>query len=152
MNVKTTMTKIVVTLQEDDCIKDANHIMTALRCRHLPVIRGKEIVGIVSDRDLYLHSTLEDGVMIVPNMHIGKIMTTVVRTCDEKCSVSDAVSIMLNNKIDCLPVTNQSGHLLGIVTSTDLMHLLLDSEKEWLMGPLPFRYDIKSLHNYRATA
>lgn len=124
MIVDKVMTRRLVTISATDSVKDAFNIMQALDCRHLLVTEGKDLVGIISDRDLLASSNNSS----IPDIEVNRVMTTNILTCTQSCLVGDIIDIMLNNKIDALPVMGPSSELRGIVTSSDLLELLKNSE------------------------
>jgi CBS domain-containing protein len=100
-------------------------------------------VGIVSDRDILLHSRRsDDGDIEVSPLTIEDVMTKHVRTCSPEDSISEIADTMIGFKIDSVPVVDE-GELIGLVTSTDLLELLREREASGIARKLPFNYDIK---------
>lgn len=69
-------------------------------------------------------------------------MTPSPATCDADATVDQVVRVMTERKIDALPVVAPSGRLVGLVTSTDLLLLLLNPPEA---QPLPYRFELEEL-------
>lgn len=117
------------------------NIMKRRRIRHLPVVRAGQIMGIVSDRDILLRSNLDhQGVIHVPDVPIAFAMTTSPITCPPTETVQALVRTMTEQQIDSVLVVDAQERLVGLVTSTDLLFLLLDRDP---IRPLPFEFDVR---------
>lgn len=118
------MTTNVITARIDDTMDLADLDMKMARIRHIPVVdNDNKVIGIVSDRDiLRAFGALGDHSLI-----IGAVMTDRVETIDESEPAKEALRIMLEKKISCLPVADASGGLVGVITETDFMRLLYES-------------------------
>jgi len=99
--------------------------------RHLPVVESGAVVGIVSDRDvkaalLSAATAFEGGELgkRVEELRAGQIMTQPVASIGPMFPVEEAARLMLSRRISALPVIEQ-GHLVGIVTETDILRLLV---------------------------
>jgi CBS domain-containing protein len=135
MNISTAMTREVLAVPPETQLSRAEELMTRRRIRHLPVVRDGRLMGILSDRDVLKYEALADD-----EITVGAAMTPAPITCEVSTSVSRAAEIMLNHKIDCVPVVDPDGFLVGIVTSSDLLTLLLPRGHEEI---LPFRYELR---------
>lgn len=127
MKVKDIMIKEVATLDVDDELSLANDIMRLGRIRHLPVVSGEELVGIVSERDLFRSSLAQalgygnkDTRDVMKTLHIRDIMVKQLITVSPDMDLKDAVALMVERKIGCLPVV-QDNKLLGLITETDIL-------------------------------
>ena len=127
MKVKDIMTKEVATLGIEDELSLANDIMRLGRIRHLPVVDGETLVGIVSERDLFRSSLAQalgygskDTREVMKTLHIKDVMVKQVLTVSPEQDLKDAVALMAERKIGCLPVV-QDDKLLGLVTETDVL-------------------------------
>ncbi|MBM4287104.1 MAG: CBS domain-containing protein [Deltaproteobacteria bacterium] len=131
MKVKEIMVRDVATLDVDDELSLANDIMKLGRIRHMPVVEGRNLVGILSERDLFRSSLVEalghepgETRAVMKAIRIKDIMITKVVTTSPEADVKDAVQLMLTHKIGCVPVV-QGGELVGLVTETDILLLFL---------------------------
>lgn len=142
MKINESMTKTVVFFEPEEDLESAYFVMKHLGCGYLPVSQGGYLAGIISDRDILLRSKLEGEKVVVPRLSIEDVMNIKVITIYEDESVGAAAKKMLNHKIDCLVVTKRDGTLTGIITSSDLLHLLADEENH--QHKLPYNFDLKA--------
>jgi acetoin utilization protein AcuB len=106
--------------------------------RHLPVVRAGTLLGILSDRDLLLRAErTAQGDVIFPKLSAVDAMTPSPITCAPNTEVSEVARTLIDRKIDALPVVS-AGKLLGLVTSTDLLALLVE-QKDSRVLPFDFR-------------
>ncbi len=131
MKVKDLMVRDVATLDIGDELSLANDIMKLGRIRHLPVLEGKTLVGILSERDLFRSSLLEalgheptKTRDVMKAIRIQDIMVRKLITVSPEADIKEAVELMLKHKIGCVPVVS-GGELLGLVTETDILMLCL---------------------------
>jgi CBS domain-containing protein len=120
LSVAELMTTAVITLSEKETITHADAEMKWAGIRHLPVTdRHGHLVGIVSNRDV-LRALGESGGAPVP---VHEIMTRDVLTVRPDTWAREAVDLMLEYKIDSLPVISDEGALIGIITATDFLEV-----------------------------
>jgi CBS-domain-containing membrane protein len=140
MLVRDIMTTGLTTLREDEVLLDATFIFASSRFRHIPILNGNKLVGIVTERDLkhYTPSILS-GIppaeynRLMADTPLSKIMTRDLVTIEPGKTISEAVQMLFDHRIGCLPVV-ENGELKGILTTTDMLKLLLQLLKE--RGPL----------------
>ena len=124
MLVRDIMKKGVVTVAPDASLQDAYALMQERRFRHLPVVEGGRLVGIVTDRDLRFATSSLSPRPFRPESKVADVMNRDPKTADPMDPVEDAARIMREFKIGCLPVLDGDG-LLGIITGIDLLDALL---------------------------
>lgn len=112
MKVAEVMNKAFV-IEDNINLKQASKIMSDKRIGSLIIMKGDEIAGIVTERDI-----LKNVSSLVEK--VSKIMTKNVITIDERESIDDAALIMAKDKIKRLPVL-KNGKLIGIITATDIL-------------------------------
>ncbi len=120
MRVRDYMTGPAVTIPKDADYAGAFEIMKERDLHHLPVIDGDEVVGLVTRRDLQLAARYYRE---MPT-EISEVMHTPVVTISPDAHLANAVDQMMELGIGCLPVADDGGHLLGIITETDLLRAL----------------------------
>ena len=120
------MTPDVETLNADEDLVLAGALMRMHRVRHLPVVRGERLVGLVTHRDLLraqaklLTDVPGDGEDRVVSLAAADLMTADVQTVTPETPAAEAAAMLLTQKIGCLPVTRE-GELVGIVTEHDFL-------------------------------
>ncbi len=103
--------------------KAAAEAMHELDVRHLPVVDGRELVGILSDRDLRAF-TIGDGDL--GQSSVADIMSADVLSLSPEDPASDVVDLMVEHKVGAVPVVDASGALVGIVSYVDVLEALRD--------------------------
>jgi len=123
------MTRDVVTLAEDDTLADARSCMERGRIRHIPVVRGKQLVGLITHRDILAASfstfaqvSAREEHKIFAAIPVREVMHDAF-AAPPTMRVRDAARIMLDRQYGCLPVAADDGALLGIVTEADFLRL-----------------------------
>jgi CBS domain-containing protein len=130
MDVQALMRRDPVTLAVTDTLDIADDLMRLGRIRHLPVVDGARVVGMVTHRDLLgaaVSSLLELGRSAerewLRKIAVATVMTPRVFTIPPSAPLQTAVEIMLDKKIGCLPVVDD-GRLIGLLTETDCLSRL----------------------------
>jgi CBS domain-containing protein len=125
--VKELMTTRVSTLGSGDTLDIADEIMCLGRIRHLPVLEGAKVVGVVSQRDLFrsaLGAALafrdRDPQRLMRSLEVRDVMSAPAVTIDGGAAVQEAARKMVERKIGCLPVV-EDGKLVGILTESDVL-------------------------------
>ena len=127
LTVRDIMTRDPIILGRNDTLDLAEDIMNLGRIRHMPVVDEGNIVGIVSQRDLFrsaLVTALGFGrktqTAVIKTIKIKEIMTEHVITISPDASVKEAARVMIDKKIGCLPVVDGE-NLVGLLTETDIL-------------------------------
>ena len=131
MLVRDCMTKKVETVGPNDALVTAEDVMRLGRIRHMPVVDEGELVGLVSQRDLF-HSALVKALGFGTHatqkaretMLVKEAMTSDVTTTTPDTPLADAARLMLDRKIGCLPVV-ENKKLVGILTEADFVKLAI---------------------------
>lgn len=132
MLVKNWMNTRVITVDVDDCMLDAMKLLRENDIRMLPVLKGGNLAGIVTDRDLKRASasdatTLEahELLYIIANIKIEEIMTRDPITVPFDFTVEEAAETLLKNKISGMPVIDHEGKVVGTITQTDIFRVVM---------------------------
>ncbi|MBT8494181.1 MAG: CBS domain-containing protein [Deltaproteobacteria bacterium] len=141
------MTRKVIVAQPEITLRDAWTLMSREDFRHLPVVSGGTLLGILSDRDILIRAHQKGDELLVPDTPVGEAATPWPFVCEPDTDVRQLVHTMIDKKIDAVPVIDGANQLIGLVTSTDLMLLLLGPDE--LKMPLPFLFE---LEEYQASA
>jgi acetoin utilization protein AcuB len=112
--IRDVMKRRLVTITPETTRADARRLLDEHGIRHLPVVAGGRLVGIVSDRDVPAERA---G---TPETVAGALMTRNPVTVTTDTRIEDAARLMLDRKFGALPVVDD-GVLTGIVTYTDLL-------------------------------
>lgn len=128
------MTRRVVTLYEEDNLQRIATELTQLRFRHLPVVDDGKLVGILSQRDILRatvtgvdHSPLARAreARFLEQTFVRDLMHTEVKTARPDEPIKAAAERMLEARVGALPVVDEQGMVVGIVTENDIMRALL---------------------------
>jgi CBS domain-containing protein len=113
------MTREVITLNEEDNLADLEYGMTRERIRHLPVVDGRKLVGLITHRDLLRAAASKLG----GDAFVARLMTRNPTTIRPDATLGDAARVLAESKFGCLPVIDAGGELVGIVTEHDFVKL-----------------------------
>jgi CBS domain-containing protein len=112
------MTTEVVTLTPEDTLGDARAIFLQKHIHHLPVLEGKKLVGMVTSWDIFkLGKSAEE----YSGIKLKDVMTKKLATLDPGQHIGAVAEVLLRHLFHAVPIVNDEGELLGIVTSTDLI-------------------------------
>lgn len=105
-----------VTITKDQTVGDALRLMHENHIGGIPVIdAGNKLIGIVTNRDLRFQSDMD--------LSIEKVMTSKNLITTHQSGLAEAAKILLENKIEKLPVVDENGCLLGLITYRDITKL-----------------------------
>ena len=127
------MTEDVTVLEETATVGEALRLLSDLEIRHLPVVRGREVVGMLSDRDLRslglsLVTDMErlDRVSALLSAPVSGLMTADVIRVHAETDLREVAELMIDEKIGAVPVVDpETGELSGIVSYVDAMRGML---------------------------
>jgi acetoin utilization protein AcuB len=139
MLVREYMTPNPMSVNEDSSILETAELMKKHKVRRFPVLRGNELIGIVTDRDL--RSAAPSQVIsfdaqereLMPELHsllagitVKEVMSRDVITIHPEQTIVAAAQLMLERRMSGIPVVDSRGELLGIITETDIFKVLVD--------------------------
>ncbi len=133
MFVSKWMSPTVISMDKNESLGTAIRLMREHRIRRLPIVSKGKLVGIVSDRDLKgalpSHATSLDVWELhglLDRLKISDIMTKNVITTTPGATIERVALIMMERKIEGLPVLDAKGNLVGIVTEGDVFRALAE--------------------------
>jgi acetoin utilization protein AcuB len=132
MLVRNWMNKEVFTVSTEDSMADAIRLMKENHVEMLPVMKGKTLVGIVTDRDLKKASasdatTLEvhELMYLLSKLKIKNIMSKNPITVPFDFTVEEAAEVLLHHKISGAPVVDHEGRIVGTIDKEALFRVLI---------------------------
>jgi CBS domain-containing protein len=131
--VREWMSSPVLTIRAESPISFAHSLMKEHHIRRLAVVNeDNRLIGIVTYGDVREASpsdattfSIWELTYLLGQMTVGKIMTHDVITIFPDDLIIDAAKLMLNRKVSGLPVTNQNGELIGIITESDIFRMVV---------------------------
>lgn len=131
MKVKEIMTTDVRTCAPGTNLAAAAELMLDGDCGFLPVMRDGELVGVITDRDMYI--ALATRNKLASQVVVGDVARPQVLTCGPDDDVQTALATMKEHRVRRLPIEGFGGTLLGVVSMNDILQAA---------GPRkPIRYD-----------
>lgn len=132
MLVKNWMSQDVIAIDVNDSMIDAMKLLKENDIRMLPVMKKGKLVGIVTDRDLKKASASDATVLeiheltyLISEIKVKQIMTENPITVSPDFTVEETAEVLLKNRISGVPVTDDQGQVVGIITQNDLFRVLI---------------------------
>ncbi len=132
--VENRMSKSPLTIKRDDSFQTALNLLRQGGVRHLPVLEGRKLVGIVTDRDLRQASpspatslSIYEIKYLLNKIAVEDLMVKDVITVPPTATIESAAKLLCEHKIGALPVVNEKGELLGIITETDILETFVEA-------------------------
>ncbi|MBK9030397.1 MAG: CBS domain-containing protein [Myxococcales bacterium] len=117
------MTTSPHTIGNEQSLKKAHDLMREHGIRHLPVMHGNRLVGVISDRDVAIIASLED---VNPELiTVEDAMTSDVLTVSPEAPLDEVAALMAERKAGSV-VIEQNSKVVGIFTTVDGMTALAD--------------------------
>lgn len=117
-HVHDVMTSNPRTVTGKDSVLDAARIMRDTDTGVVPVVNGKKIIGLVTDRDIVVRA-IADG-KDLNTCRIDEVMSSSVHSVRDDASVREVFDLMSSAQIRRVPVVNASHELVGIVSMKDI--------------------------------
>lgn len=134
MKISDYMSSTVVTANLRDGLHQTFHRMLERNVRHMPVLGPNEaLVGIISERDIRRPSFVDDSdtvghyYVLDNNVKVEEAMTPKPLTVRPDQPITDALTLFVEKKFGALPVVDESGKLVGILSAIDLLRAFRDS-------------------------
>lgn len=151
MYIKDIMTKKIITVNEDDTIEKCANLLSTHKLSGLPVVDGEGYVkGIITEGDLIKHNSevqvpafleILGGIIYLDNpnkyfedvkksmgLFVKTVMTEDIKTVNPNVKIEDAAALLVRKKLKRLPVLDEEGKLVGIVSRRDIMNHMFHNE------------------------
>lgn len=149
MLVKGWMTSDVMTIDEDTSMMKASQIMKENNIRRLPVMHKGKLVGMITDRDIKEASPSKATTLDVHELYyllselkVKDIMSKNVFSIGLEETVEKAAVKMLEHRISGLPVVNDKGKVVGVITQGDIFKVLVSLTGIY-RGPIQFAFNLE---------
>jgi CBS domain-containing protein len=116
--IRDIMTANPETVSEKDSIRDAARIMKQRDTGVVPVVDGRKIIGLITDRDIVVRC-IADGKDPM-NARVNDVMTKNVRSVSEDATIDEVLRVMKGAEVRRVPVVNRNDEIVGIVSIGDL--------------------------------
>lgn len=125
------MSRNMITLQLDDRTSLVDILMKHNPIHHLPVLQGKVLKGLVTQRDLYRNmlstyfyeSEKEQHEFLDTFTDLSSLMTKDPLTLTPDQTVGEALHLVLEYRVGCVPIVNEKNEIQGMITDSDLLRL-----------------------------
>ncbi|WP_407392053.1 CBS domain-containing ParB/RepB/Spo0J family partition protein [Methanobrevibacter sp.] len=137
--VKDYMTKNVISVSPETKTEEIITLMKKSHHNSYPVVKGEQLVGMVTSFDIIVKDAAET---------VEGIMTTNLVVANKNLSINDASRVMFRRGISRMPVVDDDGHLVGIITNTDMVRSHIErstpNKVEYFKNTLEQLYGIKT--------
>ena len=137
--VKDYMTKNVISVSPDTSTEEVIELMRTSRHNSYPVVEDNKLVGMVTAFDIVSKEWADD---------VKGLMSTKLVVANQELSINDASRVMFRRGISRMPVVDESGHLVGIITNTDMVRSHIErstpNKVEYFKKTLEQLYGIKT--------
>jgi acetoin utilization protein AcuB len=139
--VREWMTRQVMTVAPHTTLRSAHQIMKDNHIRRLPVLDEGRLVGIITIGDVREASPSDATSLSIWELNylwaqltVEKVMTSRVITVGPDTPILDAAELMLEHKVSGLPVVDDKGKLVGILTESDIFKMLVKSRTKAIVA------------------
>lgn len=129
--VSEVMSRDVLSVEESDTLTNLLSSLKALRFRHLPVTDDERLIGLVTLTDLLgvtssnlLPHQVQRDRMLLECFHVRDIMVRDVVTVRPETSLREASKLLWTRRLGCLPVVDEAGALVGMLTASDFVKMV----------------------------
>jgi predicted transcriptional regulator len=138
-SVEDYMTRDVATVSPDDTVRDVATRISESEHNGFPVCDGRRVEGFVSARDLLLAD---------PDELVFKVMSDDLIVAHPEMDVTDAARVILRSGIQKLPVVDDAGNLVGIISNSDVIRSQIERATPEKVGKL--KRTLESIHGVEA--
>jgi acetoin utilization protein AcuB len=149
--VKDILVQRLITIPHNASMADAERMLKEAHIRHLPVTNGKDIVGIISDRDIQRARTVirteeNNQTLIQSYKKVSDYMASPVKTMRINDTLENLTREMIRQKISSFIILDADSAPAGIITTEDLLLVLLEKLEAGASGKI-FRKFLKGFRN-----
>jgi acetoin utilization protein AcuB len=119
MKVRQYMSQPVLTITPKTPFRQAFDLMHSRGFHHLPIVEEERVLGVIAKSDLLLAAANFGSAEVA----VDEIMRRAPVCVTENAQLKDAVQLLLQHHIGCLPVLNEGEKLVGIITETDIFKI-----------------------------
>ena len=130
--ISSIMTQEVITLSLKDSLYSAEKRMKTNHIRHMPVVDEDKLIGLISLSDLqrisFIDAYSKEGTEDTPVYNMLSIKDMMIKnplTASPKTTILEVSKLLASKEFHSLPVVDD-GKLVGIITTTDLLHYFLE--------------------------
>lgn len=120
MNAKTLIAHDIPALSIEQTGRDAFHLLSDYHVKHLPVLDGKKLVGILSEEDVFNHKLYEP----ISEYDFSMLRRFAVRSEEH---IFEVMRVMGDNRLTVIPVVDDEGDYLGLISQNDLLRYFAQS-------------------------
>jgi CBS domain-containing protein len=131
--VSSIMTSQVISLDINTPLREVVNTMKQYKFRHIPVSKSGELAGIISKSDInrltfssMFEGQAEADEAVLELLSLEQVMTANPRTVHADAPIKELAEIFSKEEFHALPVINETGKLVGIVTTTDVIRFMLE--------------------------
>ena len=118
------MTKDPISVEPSATVQDVMDLMMDKDIRHVPIVDGGELIGMISDRDLRQISwtAVVEGGPARLTVPVSSLMSGDPISVDQEANATELIDIMIDQKIGAVPVVDETeNRLVGIVSYMDVL-------------------------------
>ena len=126
------MSKNVITIDAEDSMQHAIKFLKEHKINLLPVMKKGKLAGVITDRDLKKSSPSEATTLdmhellyLLSKIKVEDIMSKKLYTVPENYTVEEAAEILLEKRISGVPVVDEKGNVVGVITKNDIFRVLI---------------------------
>jgi CBS domain-containing protein len=139
------MTKTVMTVNLDQTVQSACKIMNENNLGSIVIVKrginGNEPVGIITERDIIRKIGAVD--LFTTQTSIRELMSNNLISIKPDNTISDAIELMHGNNIRRLPVIDNDGKMVGIITDKDILKALARKKSSIVTAYVPKEFDVE---------
>ncbi len=130
MRPATFASRDLITIPIEATVADALILMRGREIHHLLAMRGNDVRGVISDRDILEKAFDQETMKISTSLRVIDVMTSQVPVLDQDTNIGSALAALRQYKVSALPI--RVNNQLGIVTETDFLDMLAATHRAGL--------------------